>query len=417
MGSFSAIAHAATQAVKGNPVLYLPVKRFIFPFIQAVRHLSVRFAAFALAQQPLTKFLLTPVRMDSIANLEETGELASELITVRTIFPDEALVDRLPTRLGGEHHWNLREYRSAAGQTATLSHGKFWLPGLAVTSRNRTYLNDALFKISVHAPQNAIWAMPFARAMRLPGVSGLIAGNRPETYFHWMLEVAPKFLLLEADGGWGRYDRLIVPPLTKTFQHEVLDRFGVPKSLLDERVTGQLVEAEELVVPVLPAPHNRVPAWLPREMAARLRKESPSPPSALIYISRRDLPARQVENEDEVIACLEPYGFQIVTLSGMSVAAQAALFGSARVVAGPHGAGFANLLFCNPGTAVLEFFSPLYVNFCYWTLARGAGLSYFYILGEGPKIPDSIEPSFGSVPIRVPLPALRQALDRLVGPR
>ena len=259
--------------------------------------------------------------------------------------------------------------------------------------------------------------MPFTRATSLPGVIGLVAGNRPETYFHWMLEVAPKFLLLEADGGWGRYGRVIVPPLTKGFQHEVLDRFGVPKSLLDERDARELVEAEELVVPVLPAPHNRVPAWLPREMAARLRKENPSPPNALIYISRRDSPARQVENEDEVIACLEPYGFQIVTLSGMSVAAQAALFGSARVVAGPHGAGVANLLFCNPGTAVLEFFSPLYVNFCYWTLAHGAGLSYFYMLGEGPKIPDSIEPSFGSVPIRVPLPALRRALDKMAGKR
>jgi Glycosyltransferase 61 len=377
----------------------------------------VRFAAFALAQQPLTRFLLTPVRMDSIANLEVTGKLGSESIRVRTIFPDEALFDRLPTRLDGEQHWNLREYRSAAGQVAAISHGRFWLPGLAVTSGNRTYLNDALFKISVHAPQNAIWAMPFTRALRLPGVSGLIPGNRPETYFHWMLEVAPKFLLLEATGGWGRYDRLIVPPLTKGFQREVLERFGVPKSLLDERDTGQLVEAEELVVPVLPAPHSRVPAWLPREMAARLRKEAPSPPSALLYISRRDSPARQVENEDEVIACLEPYGFQIVTLSGMSVAAQAALFGSARVVAGPHGAGFANLLFCNPGTAVLEFFSPLYVNFCYWTLARGAGLSYFYMLGEGPKIPDSVEPSFGSVPIRVPLPGLRRALETVLGKR
>ncbi len=417
MGSFSVIAHAATQAVKANPIFYVPIKRFVFPLIQAARHLMVRFAAFALAQQPLTRFLLTPVRMDSIANLEVTGELANESIHVRTIFPDEALFDRLPTRLDGEQHWNLREYRSAAGQVATISHGRFWLPGLAVTSGNRTYLNDALFKISVHAPQNAIWAMPFTRALRLPGVSGLIAGNRPETYFHWMLEVAPKFLLLEAAGGWGRYDRLIVPPLTKGFQHEVLDCFGVPKSLLDERDTGWLVEAEDLVVPVLPAPNNRVPAWLPREIAARLRKEAPSPPSALIYISRRDSPARQVENEDEVIACLEPYGFQIVTLSGMSVAAQAALFGSARVVAGPHGAGFANLLFCNPGTAVLEFFSPLYVNFCYWTLARGAGLSYFYMLGEGPKIPDSVEPSFGSVPIRIPLAGLRRALDTLLGKR
>jgi len=34
------------------------------------------------------------------------------------------------------------------------------------------------------------------------------------------------------------------------------------------------VEAEELVVPLLPAPNNRVPAWLAREMAARLRKEA-----------------------------------------------------------------------------------------------------------------------------------------------
>jgi hypothetical protein len=413
--SFSVIAHAATQAVKANPAFYVPIKRFVVPLIQAVRHQTVRFAAFALAQQPLTRFFLTPVKMDSIANLEVRGELGNESISVRTIFPDEALFDRLPTRLDGEQHWNLREYRSAAGQVAAISHGRFWLPGLAVTSRNRTYLNDVLFKISVHAPQNAILGTPFTRALTLPGVSGLVAGNRPETYFHWMLEVAPKFLLLEAAGGWGRYDRIIVPPLTKGFQHEVLDRFGVPKSLLEELDTRQLVEAEELVVPLLPAPHNRVPAWLAREMAARLRPEAPSPPSALIYISRRDSPARQVENEDEVIACLEPYGFQVVVLSGMSVTAQAALLGSARVVVGPHGAGFANLLFCNPGTTVLEFFSPLYVNFCFWTLARGAGLSYFYLLGEGPNVPDSVQPSLGSVPIRVPLPALRRALDTLLG--
>jgi hypothetical protein len=56
MGSFSVIAHAATQAVKANPVFYVPIKRFVFPLIQAARHLMVRFAAFALAQQPLIRF-------------------------------------------------------------------------------------------------------------------------------------------------------------------------------------------------------------------------------------------------------------------------------------------------------------------------------------------------------------------------
>jgi hypothetical protein len=73
-----------------------------------------------------------------------------------------------------------------------FSRARFWLPGLAVTSGNRTYLHDVLFKILVHAPQNAIRAMPFTRALTLPGRTGLIAGNRPETYFHWMIEVAPK---------------------------------------------------------------------------------------------------------------------------------------------------------------------------------------------------------------------------------
>ena len=99
--------------------------------------------------------------MDSVANLEAKGELGGESINVRTIFPDEPLFDQLPTRIDGEQHWNLREYRSAAGKVATISHGRFWLPGLAVTSGNRPYLHDVLFKLSVHASQNAIRARPF----------------------------------------------------------------------------------------------------------------------------------------------------------------------------------------------------------------------------------------------------------------
>ena len=37
-----------------------------------------RFATFVLAQQPLTRFLLTQVRMDSVANLEAKGELGGQ---------------------------------------------------------------------------------------------------------------------------------------------------------------------------------------------------------------------------------------------------------------------------------------------------------------------------------------------------
>ena len=413
MSSFSAVAGAAAQFVKGTPAVYVPVKRFLVPVLRAARHLAAGVSAFVLARPPLTGLLLTPVRIDRIDNLEATGELDQESIAVETVVPDEPLGDRPPRRLDGEQHWSLREYRSAAGRVAAIARGRFWLPGLAVTTRNRTYLSDVLRKLSVQAPQNAIRATPFLRARKLPGVTGLVAADRPETYFHWMLDLAPKFLLLEAAGGWSRYDRLVVPPLTQRFQQETIDCFGVPRALLDELQTTRLVEAEQLVVPLIPKPGERVPAWLVRAMAARFCRETPRQ-DRLIYISRRDSAARRVENEDEVIACLAPFGFEVVTLSGLPVAAQAALFASARVVAGPHGAGFSNLLFCQPGAAVLEFFSPYYVNFCYWPLAQGAGLSYAYLLGEGPRFPDSVTPSLGSVPMRIPVKPLRRALDQLL---
>jgi capsular polysaccharide biosynthesis protein len=411
MGSFAGMAEAAAQMVKGNPALYVPIKRLV-PLLRAARRLAVRFGAFALARPPLTGALLTAVRIDRINDLEATGGLERESIAVETVFPEEPFGEAPPRRLDGEQHWSLREYRSTAGRVAALAHGRFWLPGLAVTTRNRTYLSDALHKISVQAPESAIRAIPFIHVRKLPGVTGLVAGNRPETYYHWMVEVAPKLLMLEASGGWSRYDRIVVPPLTKRFQRETMDCFGVPKALIDEFQSSQLVEADELIVPFRPN-DNRIPAWLVRAMASRLLKELP-PQNALIYISRRDSPARRVENEDEVIACLEPLGFEVATLSGMSVAAQAALFASARVIVGPHGAGFANLLFCQPGAIVLELFSPHYVNFCYWTLSQGARLSYNYILGEGPRSPDSVEPSLGSVPMRIPVKALGHALDQIM---
>ncbi len=416
MGAFAGLVDAATRKIKGSPLIYVPVKRFVVPVLRTARNLGAHAAAFALSRPPLDRFFLTPVRIDRIGALEAKGELAAEGISVQTIFPDEPFRDPAPHRLDGEQLWTLREYRSVAGRVATISQGRFWLPGLAVTSRDRTYLSDVLPVLSVQAPENAVRATPFVRAEKLPGVTGLVAGNRPETYFHWMIEVSPKFLQLEAAGGWSRYDRIVAPPLGKRFQQETIDHFGVPRALLDELETAQLVEAEELVVPFR-ANCDRVPGWQVRETAARFYSGPASPPDALLYISRRDSPARQVLNEDEVVACLAPFGFEVVTLSGKSVAAQAALFRSARIVVGPHGAGFSNLLFCQPGATVLEFFSPHYVNFCYWMLAQGARLNYNYILGEGPQFPDSIEPSLGSVPMRISVKALRRALDHLLPAR
>ena len=47
-------------------------------------------------------------------------------------------------------------------------------------------------------------------------------------------------------------------------------------------------------------------------------------------------------------------GFKIVTLSNLDFREQIKIFNNADVIVGLHGAAFANLCFCKPGTKVVE---------------------------------------------------------------
>jgi hypothetical protein len=60
-------------------------------------------------------------------------------------------------------------------------------------------------------------------------------------------------------------------------------------------------------------------------------------------------------------------GFSMHTLEGMTPRAQMQLFQNADFIVAPHGAGLANLLFCAPGTKIIEFspdceFRPLFAQ-------------------------------------------------------
>ncbi len=87
-------------------------------------------------------------------------------------------------------------------------------------------------------------------------------------------------------------------------------------------------------------------------------------------------------NEDEILNLLKSYGFTVIVLESMSVLEQAALFSQAKIIISPHGSGLTNLVFCQPGTKVIELFTPNYVYHCYWWISNLIGLDYYYLLGE-----------------------------------
>ena len=71
---------------------------------------------------------------------------------------------------------------------------------------------------------------------------------------------------------------------------------------------------------------------------------------------------RNLVNEEEVHLLLGQYGFNIVDFAEYSLPQQIAAARSMKVLGGPHGAAFVHSLFMDPGSIVVECFSPVHLN-------------------------------------------------------
>jgi len=94
-----------------------------------------------------------------------------------------------------------------------------------------------------------------------------------------------------------------------------------------------------------------------------------------IYLTRRNA-SRSFANEEQVAELMMNKGYDVVIPETMDFSSQIALSQDASVVVAPHGAGLANLLWCHPGTKIVEIFSPLYFNDCYARLSAQLKLPY-----------------------------------------
>jgi hypothetical protein len=77
-----------------------------------------------------------------------------------------------------------------------------------------------------------------------------------------------------------------------------------------------------------------------------------------IFISREFAGERRLAMSPHFVRQLLTLGFSIYSLEKMSFVDQIQLFHSAEVVVGPHGAGFAWITFCEPGTLICEICPP-----------------------------------------------------------
>ena len=164
------------------------------------------------------------------------------------------------------------------------------------------------------------------------------------------------------------------PLLNTAFERELLELLGVSsQNLVDSR--EQAVRFKTVVLGdsnswFYPNPADVLS--LKKHITARMPE--PTSHAQRLYISRTG--RRRVINEDALIALLMKYDITIVEDKPRSIAEQFNLYASASFIIGPHGASFANLLWCKPGTHLLELFADDYAPEYFRYLAHLLGIRY-----------------------------------------
>jgi len=201
-------------------------------------------------------------------------------------------------------------------------------------------------------------------------------GIRFGGYYDFMILIAAKLCRMKEALPNAVFQQAVVayPLFETTYEHELLDLLGLDSNrTVDSRITR--VQANQYVV-------GNSGDWLFPNVAdvMRLKKtvethyKTRRTQHNRIYISRSG--RRRVVNEDELIAMLHDYNFTIIKDEPRSLAEQVRIYKNASFIIGPHGASFTNVIWCEPGTHLLELFSTRYVPAHFRYLAQVMNMRY-----------------------------------------
>jgi len=199
---------------------------------------------------------------------------------------------------------------------------------------------------------------------------------------HWLGDTLPRLHLLEKSGI--HYDKIVVP-YTASYQREALELLGIDRSKMIVDTTLHL-EARRLVVPTFPGLYGLPPRWACEYLRERFvphAKPRADMPRRILISRNKPGATRRLLNEDILYDALRHFAVQRVFTEDLTFAEEIAIFHNAEFVIGPVGAGMVNLVWCKPGTPVVEIFNPRYVNVMNWMIANHGDLNYAYSIGAG----------------------------------
>ncbi|HLO47452.1 MAG TPA: tetratricopeptide repeat protein [Kamptonema sp.] len=339
-------------------------------------------------------------------NLTVTSE-SEPSINYISIFPADE-ISLLPSKsLDSNPIFSSGQYYSPKTFVAVVPEGRAWAD--VITTAVITSENKLVTDLSTGCAELVLSSDRLAPIEYIDGTVAFLSVRwGGAAYYHWMFDVIPRFELLRRSGiDIDAIDKFIVNGTEHSYEKETLKTLGIPETKIIESRCGLHIQAKNLVIPSnCYQGISQISKW-----GCEFIKKEFSPENGTqtiekwkrIYISRNLASYRKVVNEEELLNFLEPWGFESVKLETMSVAEQASCLASAEVVVAPHGAGLTNIVFCSPGTKIIEVFSPTYLPSCYWILSNVGGLEHYYLIGDLLNNSDSTLPIHKDIKVNLEL--------------
>lgn len=245
---------------------------------------------------------------------------------------------------------------------AKIEKGSIWMcdkgEGMIYTlASDQTYFRDMVFHLNWNYFEKiAVRTIPSASSFK--GTLGVLAWAGHTNYWHWLHDTLGRYHLLQLSGF--EIDKYVLPPLTLPFQRETINMLGIPEDKILQLTPGKHVKADQLVLPSVPFNTGTCVKWTIEFLRSSFLKENRNVTANhydRIYISREDASWRKVANEGKLMELLTKKGFKKIVLSTLTVEDQINIFASAKVIISTNGAGFANLMFCQPGTKIIQLFT------------------------------------------------------------
>ncbi len=193
-------------------------------------------------------------------------------------------------------------------------------------------------------------------------------------YSHWLSAHLPKLCLLAQRG---EMEGLILPKNCGAVIGTSLRMLGFDPKDFDTHGTNEVIEVDNLTL--LQTDRFRPELLRPvRDMMGHVPDRTPW---RRIFVSRAGAEIRKLENEADLVPLLKKGGFELVAMEDLTFEEQVRLMGETRVLMAPHGAGLTNMMFCAPGTHVIEIAEPRYPNPNFYAIAVAMGLNYWKVDG------------------------------------